>query len=192
LTQKLNVSSGSNATEAGLSTSSRSGELEKARPKSSLLKSLISDSPSIAEFRQVNDEVIWAAELCTALANISDSDREQSIKDRIRVAWRGWIKTTLCRLGRMVRRQIIRDLSWASADALLRIECGRLRQHLAQLGFGLRRFALGRLPLPLGQYLGMPEARTARHVGFFVRLTVSSRTLRYVRAKRRHSCSSLI
>jgi hypothetical protein len=44
-------------------------ELEKARRKSFLLKGLISDPASIAEFRTANDEVIRAAELCTALAN---------------------------------------------------------------------------------------------------------------------------
>jgi hypothetical protein len=44
-------------------------ELEKARRKSFLLKGLISDPASIAEFRKANDEVIRAAELCTTLAN---------------------------------------------------------------------------------------------------------------------------
>jgi hypothetical protein len=44
-------------------------ELEKARRKSFLLKGLISDPASVAEFREANDEVIRAAELCTALAN---------------------------------------------------------------------------------------------------------------------------
>jgi hypothetical protein len=44
-------------------------ELEKARRKSFLLKGLISDPSSIAEFRVANDEVIRAAELCTALAS---------------------------------------------------------------------------------------------------------------------------
>jgi hypothetical protein len=44
-------------------------ELEKARRASFLLKGLISDPASIAEFRKANDEVIRAAELCTMLAN---------------------------------------------------------------------------------------------------------------------------
>ena len=44
-------------------------KLENARRKSFLLKALISDSASIAEFRKANDEVIRAAELCTMLAN---------------------------------------------------------------------------------------------------------------------------
>ena len=44
-------------------------ELEKARRKSFLLKGLISNPASIAEFRKANDEVIRAAELCTAFAN---------------------------------------------------------------------------------------------------------------------------
>jgi hypothetical protein len=44
-------------------------ELEKARRKSFLLKGQISDLASIAEFREANDKVIQAAELCTALAN---------------------------------------------------------------------------------------------------------------------------
>ena len=44
-------------------------ELEKARRKSFLLKGQISDPASTAEFREANDEVIRAAELCTALAN---------------------------------------------------------------------------------------------------------------------------
>jgi hypothetical protein len=44
-------------------------ELEKARRASFLLKDLISDPASIAEFREANDEVIRAAELCTMLAN---------------------------------------------------------------------------------------------------------------------------
>jgi hypothetical protein len=43
-------------------------ELENARRKSFLLRALISDSASIAEFRKANDEVIRAAELCRALA----------------------------------------------------------------------------------------------------------------------------
>lgn len=43
-------------------------ELENARRKCFLLKGLISDPASIAEFRDANDEVIRAAELCTALA----------------------------------------------------------------------------------------------------------------------------
>jgi hypothetical protein len=44
-------------------------ELEKARRKSFLLKGLISDPATIAEFRKANDEVIWVAELCATLAN---------------------------------------------------------------------------------------------------------------------------
>jgi hypothetical protein len=44
-------------------------ELEKGRRKSFLLKGLISDPATIAEFRKANDEVIRAAELCTTLAN---------------------------------------------------------------------------------------------------------------------------
>ena len=44
-------------------------ELEKARRKSFLLEGQISDPASTAEFREANDEVIRAAELCTALAN---------------------------------------------------------------------------------------------------------------------------
>ena len=44
-------------------------ELETARRKSFLLKGLISDPASIAEFRKANDEVIRTAELCGALAN---------------------------------------------------------------------------------------------------------------------------
>jgi hypothetical protein len=44
-------------------------ELEKARRTSFLLKGLISDPLSIAKFREANDEVIRAAELCAALAN---------------------------------------------------------------------------------------------------------------------------
>jgi hypothetical protein len=44
-------------------------ELEKARRTSFLLKGLICDPASIAEFRTANDEVIRAAELCGALAS---------------------------------------------------------------------------------------------------------------------------
>jgi hypothetical protein len=44
-------------------------ELEKARRKSFLLRGLISDPASIAEFRKANDEVFRAADLCTAFAN---------------------------------------------------------------------------------------------------------------------------
>jgi hypothetical protein len=44
-------------------------ELEKARRRSFLLKGLISDPLSMAEFREANDEVIRAAELCAVLAN---------------------------------------------------------------------------------------------------------------------------
>jgi hypothetical protein len=43
-------------------------ELENARRKGFLLKALISDSASIAEFRKANDEVIRAAVLYGALA----------------------------------------------------------------------------------------------------------------------------
>jgi hypothetical protein len=46
-------------------------ELENARRKRFLLKGLISDPASIAEFRQANDEVIRAAELCAAHVNKS-------------------------------------------------------------------------------------------------------------------------
>ena len=44
-------------------------ELEKARRKSFLLKGQIFDPASMSEFRESNDEVIRAAEVCTALAN---------------------------------------------------------------------------------------------------------------------------
>lgn len=44
-------------------------ELEKARRKSFLLKGQISDPASIAEFREANDEVIRAVELCATLAD---------------------------------------------------------------------------------------------------------------------------
>jgi len=46
-------------------------KLEKARRKSFLLKGLISDPASMAAFRDANDEVVRAAELCGALANKS-------------------------------------------------------------------------------------------------------------------------